>query len=152
MLWRYLCLLFHWGVFKEWLLNICCCIELHSFIRLWLTFSTLGARAPWVGACEGPGRGGCRGLAGSPLRSTADTLGGVRQDRGDERGRRGREAGEERGEGPRLGPGDTMERGRPGWPGQREGDELCGRRGEMATGGRSGLPAGGLWTKANVGC
>lgn len=93
-------------------------------MRTRLTFSTLGARAPWVGAWEGPGNGGCRGVAGSPLRSTADTLGGVRQERGEERGRRGREEGEERGEGPKLGPGDTMDRGRPGCPGQREGDEL----------------------------
>lgn len=87
-------------------------------------FSTLGARTPWVGACEGPGDGGCMGLPGSPFRRTADTLGGVRQDSGEERGRRGREAGEERGEGPRLGPGDTMERGRPDWPGHRDGEEL----------------------------
>lgn len=93
-------------------------------MRMLLTFSTLGARAPWEEAWEGPGKGGCRGLASSPLRSTADTLGGVRHDRGEERGRRGREAGEERGEGPRLGPGDTMDSGRPDWPGQRDGDEL----------------------------
>lgn len=85
-------------------------------------------------------------MASSPLRITADTLGGVRQERGEERGRRGREAGEERGEGP----GDTMEWGRPNWPGQREGEELCGRRGEMATVGRSGLPAGGLWTETDT--
>lgn len=117
-------------------------------MTLWLTFSTLGARALW----EGPGNGGCRGLAGSLLRSTADTLGGVRQDRGEERGRRGREAGEERGEGPKLGPGDTMDRERPEWPGQREGDELWVRRGEMATVGRSGLPAGGLWTERHTLC
>lgn len=87
-------------------------------------FSTLGARVPWVGAWEGPGDGGCSGLAGSPLRSTAETFGGVRQERGEERGRMGREAGEERGEGPKLGPGDTMESGRPDWPGQREGEAL----------------------------
>lgn len=85
-----------------------------------LTFSGLGARMHW----EGPGDGGCRGPPGSPLRSAGDTLGGVRHESGDERGRRGLEAGEERGEGPRLGPGDTMERGRPDWPGQREGEEL----------------------------
>lgn len=54
----------------------------------------------------------------------ADTLGGVRQESGEERGRMGREAGEERGEGPKLGPGDTMERGRPDWPAQRDGEEL----------------------------
>lgn len=93
-------------------------------MRMLLTFSTLGARAPWEEAWEGPGKGGCRGFAGSPLRSTADTLGGVRHDRGEERGGRGREAGEERGEGPRLGPGDTMDSGRPDWLGQRDGDEL----------------------------
>lgn len=63
-------------------------------------------------------------MAGSPLRSTAEVLGGVRQERGEDRGRRGREAGDERGEGPRLGPGDTMERGRPDWPGERDGEEL----------------------------
>ena len=107
-----------------------------AVVKMRLTFSALGA---W----EGPGDGGWRGLAGSPLRSTADTLGGVRQDRGEESGRRGLEAGEERGEGP----GDTMEWGRPDWPGQREGEELWGRSGERATVGRSGLPAGGLWTK-----
>lgn len=77
-----------------------------------------------MGAWEGPGEGGCRGLADSPFRSTADTLGGVRHERGDESGRSGRAAGEERGEGPKLGPGDTMERGRPDWPWQREGEEL----------------------------
>lgn len=75
-------------------------------------------------AWEGPGDGGCSGLAVSPLRSTADTLGGVRHERGDERGMSGREAGDDRGEGPKLGPGDTMERGRPDWPGQRDGEEL----------------------------
>ena len=101
---------------------------------------------------EGPGNGGCRGLASSPLRSAADTLGGVRQDRGEDRGRRGREAGEERGEGPKLGPGDTIDRGRPNWPGQREGDKLCERRGEIAIVGRSGLPAGGLWTEEESVC
>lgn len=69
-------------------------------------------------AWEGPGKGGA-----SPLRSTADMLGGVRQERGDESGRRGREAGDERGEGPKLGAGDTMESGRPSWLGQREGEE-----------------------------
>lgn len=89
-----------------------------------LTFSALGAMAPWVGAWEGPGDGDCSGLACSPLMSTADMLGGVRHERGDESGRRGREAGEERGDSPKLGPGDTIERGRPGWPGQREGEEL----------------------------
>lgn len=83
-------------------------------------FSALGACEPW----EGPGDGGCMGLAGSPLTSTADMLGGGRQERCDDRGRRGREAGEERGDGPKLGPGDTMDRGRPDWPGQREGEEL----------------------------
>lgn len=92
--------------------------------RMSLTFSALGARTPWAGVCEGPGDGGCSGLADSPLRSTADTFGGVRQERGEERGRMGREAGEERGEGPKLGPGDTMERGRPDWPGQRDGEEF----------------------------
>lgn len=107
----------------------------------------MGARTLWAWKWEGPGSGGCRGLAGSPFRSVADTFGGVRHDRGEERGRRGREAGEERGEGPKLGPGETMERGRPNWPGQREGDKLWERRGEMATVGRSGLPAGGLWTE-----
>lgn len=112
-----------------------------------LTFSTLGARTPWAGMWEGPGSGGCRGPAESPLRCAADTLGGVRHESGEESGRRGREAGEERGEGPRLGPGDTMDSGRPDWPGQREGDELWGRSGETATVGRSGLPAGGLWTE-----
>jgi len=70
-----------------------------------LTFSAL----VW----EGPGDGGCRGLPGSPLRSTAETFGGVRQERGEERERMGREAGEERGEGPMRDAGDTMERGRP---------------------------------------
>lgn len=75
-------------------------------------------------AWEGPGEGGCSRLEASPLRSTADTFGGVRQDRGEERGRIGREAGEESGDGPKLGPGDTMERGRPDWLGQREGEEL----------------------------
>ncbi|KAF3842989.1 hypothetical protein F7725_001838 [Dissostichus mawsoni] len=73
-----------------------------AVVKMRLTFSALGA---W----EGPGDGGWRGLAGSPLRSTADTLGGVRQDRAEESGRRGLEAGEERGEGPRQGPGDTMD-------------------------------------------
>lgn len=132
-------------IFNE---SFCCVVMNLCILRLWLTFSTLGARMFWVWTWEGPGNGGCRGLAGSPLRSTADTLGGVRQDKGEERGRRGREAGEERGEGPKLGPGDTIERGRPNCPGQREGDE---RRGEIATVGRSGLPAGGLWTtKATV--
>lgn len=97
---------------------------LSLFVRMRLTFSGLGARTPWVEAWEGPGTGGGSGLAGSLLRCAADTLGGVRQERGDERGRRGLEAGEERGEGPRLGPGDTMERGRPDWPLQREGEEL----------------------------
>lgn len=48
-------------------------------------------------------------MTGSPLRSTADTLGGVRHDNGDESGRRGREAGEDKGEGPKLDPGETME-------------------------------------------
>lgn len=121
-------------------------------IRMLLTFSTLGARALCAVAWEGPGNGGGRGLDTSPFGSTADTLGGVRQDKGEERGNRGREAGEERGEGPKLGPGDTMDGGRPKWPEQREGDELWGRSGEMATVGRSGLPAGGLWTKRKVQC
>lgn len=84
----------------------------------------MGARAPWVGPWEGPGEGGCSGLAGSPLRNIAETLGGVRQESGEVRGRRGREAGEESGEGPKLGPGDIIERGRPNWPEQREGEQF----------------------------
>lgn len=108
-----------------------------------LTFSALGARLPEVGVCEGPGDGVC-GLAGSPLSSTGDMFGGVRQERGEDSERMGREAGEDRGEGPKLEPGETIERGRPDWPEQREGDELWGRKGDNATVGRSGLPAGGL--------
>ena len=109
-----------------------------------LTFSAFGGTAPWALLWEGPGH------EASPLRRAAEVLGGVRQERGEERGWRGRPAGEERGEGWREGPGDTMESGRPNWPWEREGEELWGRIGEMAAVGRSGLPAGGLWTEENT--